>query len=782
MRKTKHWLMTIAALLCSLTLNAHTFEVDGIYYDKSSNNTVRVTYKGSSSSEYSNEYSGTVIIPATVTYNGITYDVIGIKGYAFSKCSELTTITLPESVTKIEGGAFSGCSSLISINIPEGVTCLETYTFLNCSSLTSIILPESITSFGEGVFNGCSSLTSINIPKGITNIKESTFNDCESLTSITIPNGVTSIEKHAFSNCKNLESVIIPETVTTIGECAFKYCKKLTDVSIPNGVTSIEDQTFYNCESLTSITIPEGVTNIGRHAFYICKALTSIVIPEGITSIKESTFYDCESLTSITIPEGVMSIGNHAFSYCYALSITCMAEVPPIIEKYTFNSVNKKQPVLVPLSSMSAYQSAEYWSDFMNFQPINDIAYTASGTCGDNLTWKLTEEGELTIEGTGDMTSAPWLSNYLSKIKSVIIGEGVTSIGVQAFEHCQNLSSINIPTSVTVIWDAAFGSCHSLTSITIPNSVTRISSYAFINCSGLKEVELSNSLTYIQQEVFRLCSSLTSITIPSSVGNIGAGAFSGCSSLTSIICESVQPPYIQDINAFYRVDKSISVYVPFGSVSAYQFADGWNEFTNIKNMQEFITINQYGSGTYCSEYALDFSEVEGLKAYAATGYNTKTGIVTLTRVMTSQPGMGLFLKGEAGEYSVPTLESTDDNSLNMLVGTLEKTTVNSTSDDGKYLNYKYTKLTDDEPLMFHQFKDGSSLSAGKAYLQIPAAWVPTTAKSISLRFDDGEGTTDIEETELTNQNSEIIYDLMGRKVSAPQKGMVYIVNGKKTVF
>ena len=281
------------------------------------------------------------------------------------------------------------------------------------------------------------------------------------------------------------------------------------------------------------------------------------------------------------------------------------------------------------------------------------------------------------------------------------------------------------------------------------------------------------------------------VTIPETVNyddvkypvtSIASRAFVDCTSLTSIKCKVLGVPELLGGATFEGlIPSNVTLYVPSSMVNVYNITAPWNSF-NIENMREIITINQYGSATYCSEYALDFSEVEGLKAYAATGFKASTGVVTLTRVMTSQPGMGLFLKGEPGRYIVPTLESTDENSLNMLVGTLEKTTVNSVSDDGMYLNYKYTKLTDEVPLMFHQFKDGSSLSAGKAYLQIPEAWVPATAKSISLRFDDGEGTTDIEDTELSNQDSAIIYDLMGRKVITPKKGMVYIVNGKKTVF
>ena len=195
-----------------------------------------------------------------------------------------------------------------------------------------------------------------------------------------------------------------------------------------------------------------------------------------------------------------------------------------------------------------------------------------------------------------------------------------------------------------------------------------------------------------------------------------------------------------------------------------------------------ITINQYGSATFCSDLALDFSNVEGLKAYAATGYNKVTQVVTLTRLQTAQEGTGLFLKGEPGEYTVPVIEYSNDYSLNMLVGTLEQTVVNST--DGAMSNYKFTILPGEETPMFYPFEDGTTLSGGKAYLQIPTAWLPATAqKSLNIRFDDGE-TTDLDEVldEVKGQSGEVktVYDLQGRVVENPTSG-IYIIDGKKTL-
>ena len=271
------------------------------------------------------------------------------------------------------------------------------------------------------------------------------------------------------------------------------------------------------------------------------------------------------------------------------------------------------------------------------------------------------------------------------------------------------------------------------------------------------------------------------------VTSISSKAFADCSSLASIKYKAFNVPALLGGTIFEGlIPSNLTLYVAAEALESYKTTAPWNSFGHIVAIPENVTItmNQYGSGTYSSVFALDFSEVKGLKAYAATGYNSGTGVVTLTRVMTTQPETGLFLKGEPGTYEIPVIETSLDHTINMLVATLTKTTVNSTSDDGKYLNYKYTVVAAESPLpMFYQFEDGSSLSASKAYLQIPAAWIPETEqKSISIRFDEGEGATDIEEAEIRNQKSEMVYDLMGRKVSVPQKGGVYIVNGKKVVI
>ncbi|MEN8783477.1 MAG: leucine-rich repeat protein, partial [Akkermansiaceae bacterium] len=170
------------------------------------------------------------------------------------------------------------------------VTSIGNEAFKNCTDLTSITIPDSVTSIGNGAFNGCTSLTSITIPDDVTSIGDYVFQNCTSLTSITIPDNVTSIGESAFGSCTDLTSITIPDSVTSIGNGAFYSCTSLTSITIPDSVTSIGEGVFQDCSSLTSITIPDGVTSIGDYAFAGCTSLTSITIPDNVTSIGEGAF------------------------------------------------------------------------------------------------------------------------------------------------------------------------------------------------------------------------------------------------------------------------------------------------------------------------------------------------------------------------------------------------------------------------------------------------------------------------------------------------------------
>ena len=275
-------------------------------------------------------------IPSVIDGNGVTS--IGVD--AFSGCTGLTSITIPDSVTSIGSSAFRGCKGLTSIsgsatnvstvakqakptsftvNITSG-TSIDGSAFLDCTGLTNITIPDSVTSIGASAFRGCTGLSSITIPDSVTSIGDMAFSDCSGLMSITIPDSVTSIGDTTFSSCTGLTSVTIGKGVTSIGDGAFGGCKALTSVTIPDSVTSIGTSAFSGCKGLTSVTIGNGVISIGEFSFQSCTRLSSVTIGNSVTSIGNWAFDGCSGLTSITIPNSVTIIGDCAFRVCHDLT------------------------------------------------------------------------------------------------------------------------------------------------------------------------------------------------------------------------------------------------------------------------------------------------------------------------------------------------------------------------------------------------------------------------------------------------------------------------------
>ena len=210
LNKFSRALLAIAMMLgVALPTLAHDFEVDGIYYnylDKTAK-TVAVTFRGTYGSTYENEYSGSITIPSSVTYNGTTYSVTSIGNSAFYHCKLLTSVTIPNSVTSIGSFAFLSCSGLTLVPIPNSVTKIGSSAFGYCSSLNEVTIPNSVTSIGSSAFENCTGLTSITIPNSVTSIGSWAFDGCSALTSVTIGNSVETIEKEAFRDCYNLLDV-----------------------------------------------------------------------------------------------------------------------------------------------------------------------------------------------------------------------------------------------------------------------------------------------------------------------------------------------------------------------------------------------------------------------------------------------------------------------------------------------------------------------------------------------------------------------------------------------
>lgn len=549
--------------------------------------------------------------------------ITSVGEYAFYGLTELLSIDFSDDVKSIGMYAFCGCEKLIKIELPTKLTSINYRAFSKCSSLVSVEIPELVTSIGDCSFEQCTAIKTVSLPENLVKIGEMAFYLCESIESLVIPSNVKAIGRQAFSGCSSMASVVLSNKLNDIYDYAFAGCESLTSVIIPKSVTSIGDCAFSDCSNLASIIVEAGNQKydsrddcnaiIETSSNTLISGFSATKIPNTVTSIGELAFNGQTNLTSIIIPQSVISIGNGAFNRCSGLtSITCEAETPPTIvfsSMYAFDNVDRTIPVYVPASSVDAYKAEYYWNVFTNIQAIP----IASGTCGDNLTWVLTNEYELIIEGTGAMTEVAW-TKYMGNINTVTIKEGVTNILSTAFNSC-GMTSITIPESVANIGDGAFANCQNLTSINIPANVISIGAYLTVNCECLKSITVAvensvydsregcnaiietNSNTLIAgctatviptgvvgigNGAFAGLDGLTSIVIPQSVTNIGNEAFSKCSGLTSITCHAEISPIIGYGKTFENVDKSIPVYVPTSSIDAYKAANGWKEFTNIQ--------------------------------------------------------------------------------------------------------------------------------------------------------------------------------------------------------
>ena len=432
-------------------------------------------------------------IPDKVIYNDKAYSVIEIGQDAFAY-SSLTSITIPNSVTKIGDRAFMYCFSLQAVTIPNSVTTIGDSAFAGSRCLTSVTIPNSVTTIGDSAFAE-SRLISVMLGKSVKEIGLSVFQECRELECIDVDSenqNYTSYEgilynkdKTTLISCPGAKKyATIPNSVTTIRDTAFGYCRVLEWVKIPDSVITIGNDAFRDCESLQSVTIGKSVITIGNYAFYYCESLKSVKIPDSVITIGNDAFRDCHDLASVTISNSVTTIGDNAFNYCKSL-------------------------------------------------------------------------------------------------KSVKIPDSVTTIGDSAFEACSRFTSIEIPNSVITIGDSAFESCESLQSVTIGNSVTTIGNDTFRDCYALKSVTIPNSVTTIGDSAFSECEALESVTLGTSVTRIGNDAFQSCINLKSICNLSITPLECNP-NFPARVFKNASLYVPVGTLEAYQNVSPWLNFWNIE--------------------------------------------------------------------------------------------------------------------------------------------------------------------------------------------------------
>ena len=782
-----------------------------------------------------------ITIPASVTSIGneafywcyelgsITFEensqLTTIGDFAFGGCEVLESITIPASVTSISDGAFVECQGLNSITFEENsqLTTIGDFAFGGCGVLESITIPASVTSIGDGAFYYCNSLMTITIPSSVTIIGygafyecqglnsitfdansqlkiigDKAFYDCDNLHSITIPAGVTSIGSGAFFNCEYLTTVTFNDglQLTVIGDSAFCYCINLQSITIPVGLTSIGNGAFYDCGNLQSITIPAGVTSIGDGAFSGCFELMAVTFSDGsqLTVIGDSAFYHCDNLQSITIPAGMTSIGDDAFGGCFKLNtVIVLAATPPTLGSNAFSGFNNNAVFAV---RDSAYVTADGWTDIK--EHTGDYSYA-----GCNFAMIVPDAGSFDIayiDTNGQAAVCPLAFpiagrdsdaefNYSGDVWYYVSGD-VTINGCLYFY--ENGGSVNL-----ILCDDA-----KLTVKTI---------YAVKNLNIFVQSNRSGAV-FISNNDYDGAGILVGgdITINGGTITINATGDNSYGILAKSITINGGKVYANGSQSGMFSDNG-NITLGYSNFGDYIYANSYYYDVSIKAGQ---TITYYNGAGYAivSGNAIDGSNLAGkylfpavseitLKAnsdyagnYWATFYCGHTSFtadgsttvykgavsydkVQLTQVEDIPAGNAVILKSTS---PVITLTKASTTSADFEGNDLEGADIET---DASGMQYAYCLAKSQSGAVgFYRYSGNGVyeiIPANRAYLLISSGSNGAHIRRfLGFEENSGEVTKTDDLISAFSEGNEVWFDLQGRKVEAPTKGL-FIVNGKK---
>ena len=563
--------------------------------------------------------TGDLVIPESVSHDGVTYTVTTIGNCAFLNCLGVTNISIPATVTTIESSALAGCSGIKNLEVPATVTTIgdnafrfvrhveyhgpapDIYFYWNALSLNGVV---------DGNF---------------------AYPD-ESKTQLD-----------ACLDTDADGTVTIPASVQVISRYAFVELHSLLSIDVPNTVDSLGVGTFQGCENLVSATLPKGLKSINAYLFSGCKSLKSFVVPDSVKIIYILAFANCSALSEVTIGYSTEKIVAMSFNNCINLKkINSLAPVAPVLfNGDPFGNVKKDEVLVnVPGGCMESYQTN--WTSFSNFKEVWNPNYNVFSDTyeGQTLYFRLKTDvltdqtyaivgyprldptdietlwdgyakpvGTVVIPSTVEYNgqSYPVLDvgrcafAYCDEITNVIVPEGVLRLGNATFYECPRLQSVELPQTI-IEWEThTFQGDSALVSVNIPEGLTTIPYRTFNRCVSLQSVNIPEGVTSIDKMAFCYCASLQSINIPEGVTSIGEWAFFDCKALTDITLACPTPPTVGE-DTFNSYDATI--HVPDGTVDSYRQHDIWGQFTNI--------VDETSTG-------IENNDFNGISIYARNG-------------------------------------------------------------------------------------------------------------------------------------------------------------------
>jgi hypothetical protein len=528
----KKFLLTLFAMFASMvSAGAYDFMVDGIYYDINEDGTTLAIVPD----ESYKDFTGDLVLPDTVTYNGAKYTVTSIKNEAFKNCNGLTSVTLSSTVTTVGMMAFDHCVNLETLNIGTSFNMWGSSPFSNCKNVKTVnwnarkIHPFS--SYHASPLLGYSNVTTFNVGPDVEEIPENLLYSFFSLNTINwnarncanspfatlrddikalvktvnIGDSVRSIPHSFIAGMKNVEILSIGKSVTSIGDSAFIHCANITSAVFNNNLKEIGSLAFAYCVRLSDVYIGDSVKSIGQFAFGACHELRSIALPETLTEISFQLFGYCAKLSKVNIPSNVTSIGAYAFDECSSLSVIEIPETVSYIGRYAFSGTRIESFVVPEL--VTTIESGAF--------------------------------------------------SYNGHLKNISLHKNITAIKDDAFSSCTGLIHFSLPVKVETIEHETFAYCESLESISIPDGVTSIGWAAFSACWKLKNI---------------YCYAATPLVV-SDGSDCDLDAF----------WRDYYQYWYGDFSAFHGVNmQNCTVYVPKGSGESYRNARYWGYFNIVE--------------------------------------------------------------------------------------------------------------------------------------------------------------------------------------------------------
>ena len=502
------------------TAAAYNFMYNGLAYNYDGDGTsVYVTYTSTSSDNYGGSLTN-VVIPAKITLEGnVSYNVTGIGQNAFSRCSNLQSITIPASVKTIGSDAFyntnikkltiSSVDAWLSTTLNAWITTPHEM-YVGSSLLTSVTLPSTVSSVGPH-FMYTTSIKSVTIPNSVTEIGTNSFLNCTGLTTLNLGSGVKTIGQGAFSGCAALTSVTFPASLKTISYGAFDSCTGLTSLTIPASIETM-DGAFYNCTNIK--TLGWNAVNLNSNGGIPTANIENVYFGNTVQTIPDN-FLSGSKIRQLIFRPSIKTIGSSAFNGCSNLTVISSIPNGCTVGSLAFANCSALQNVTIP--EVINYQS----NIFQNCNNIKKLTWNAINASSQFVPTANIEQ--VTI-GSGVVELPPYFLQN-SKITSLSLPASVTTIGSYAFQNCSNLSSLSLSTSLNSIGSYAFQNCYNLSSLTFPDNLTSIGDYSFSGCYNISKISLSSNLISIGSYAFYNCTKITSLGLPQKLSLIGSHAF-----------------------------------------------------------------------------------------------------------------------------------------------------------------------------------------------------------------------------------------------------------------